>query len=40
MFELTFLDEAGNVVDNAGLSIGTAVEIFGGGAGQLGGQVA
>ena len=30
MFELTFLDEEGNVADDAGLSIGTAVEVYGG----------
>jgi phage protein D len=30
MFELTFLDEEGNVADQAGLSIGTKVEVFGG----------
>ncbi len=30
MFELTFLDEDGNVADQAGLSIGTAVEVYGG----------
>jgi phage protein D len=30
MFELTLLDEEGNVAENAGLSIGTAVEVYGG----------
>ena len=30
MFELTFLDEAGTVTDDAGLDIGTAVEILAG----------
>lgn len=30
MFELTFLDEEGGVADDAGLSIGTAVEVYGG----------
>jgi hypothetical protein len=30
MFELTFIDEAGTVTDDAGLSIGTAVEILAG----------
>ncbi len=32
MFELTFFDEAGDIVDTAGLSIGTPVEITGGAA--------
>jgi phage protein D len=32
-FELTFLDEAGDVVASAGLGIGTAVEVLGGPAG-------
>ncbi|GAB1644645.1 phage baseplate assembly protein V [Krasilnikovia sp. MM14-A1259] len=30
MFELTFFDEAGDLIDVAGLSIGTAVEVHGG----------
>ena len=30
MFELTFLDESGNVASDAGLTIGTAVEVYGG----------
>ncbi|HWS47381.1 MAG TPA: phage baseplate assembly protein V [Acidimicrobiia bacterium] len=32
MFEITFLDESGSVVDDANLSIGTEVAIFGGAA--------
>jgi uncharacterized protein involved in type VI secretion and phage assembly len=32
MFELTFFDEAGDLVDKAGLSIGTKIEISGGAA--------
>ena len=32
MFELTFFDEGGDLVDQAGLSIGTPVEISGGAA--------
>jgi uncharacterized protein involved in type VI secretion and phage assembly len=32
MFELTFFDEAGDLVDSAGLSIGTPVEVSGGAA--------
>ncbi len=30
MFELTFLDEDGNVLDDAGISIGTAIQVSGG----------
>ncbi|MDT5040531.1 MAG: hypothetical protein QOE51_1516, partial [Actinoplanes sp.] len=33
MFELTFFDEAGDLVEQAGLSIGTPVEVHGGAAG-------
>jgi phage protein D len=33
MFELTFFDEAGDLVDKAGLAIGTPVEVHGGAAG-------
>src|SRR3712207_5929614 len=30
MFELTFLDEEGSVVDDGGFEIGTKIEVFGG----------
>jgi uncharacterized protein involved in type VI secretion and phage assembly len=36
MFELTFFDEAGDLIDRAGLAIGTTVEVTGGAAGSTG----
>jgi uncharacterized protein involved in type VI secretion and phage assembly len=39
MFELTFFDEAGDLVDQAGLSIGTPVEVHGGAADSMDAQL-